>query len=200
MAMKYYKSATPDGGAIGDELTDGGVDDLLPGITSQDRLNGLTILRKIWYESDIDANVLCSLANQGQYNSCFFESANADDTVSDLTGNEDKYGALEIISNTVNTVKVKNDPNETLIRVNDKAHIGTDVVSINSITDNGDGTSDIEFSPDIADADHGGSFLVSCIEKSFSAGDQKPFWIKVVVPELAPMNSTLDTHEFFALY
>ena len=200
MAMKYYKSATDDGGAIGDQLADGGVDDLFPGITSQNRLNGIVIHRKIWYESDIDANVMCSLANEGQFDSCFFESAGENDTISDLTGSETKYGALEIISNTVNTVKIKNDPAETLARVNDKAHIGTDMVNIDAITDNGDGTSDIDFSPDIADADHAGSYLISCIDKSFTAADQKPFWIRVTVPALAPMNATLDTHEFFALY
>ena len=200
MAITFFKSATPDGGAIGDQLTDGGVDDLFSGVTSQDRLNGIIIHRKIWYKADEDVSVMCSLANEGQYDSCFFESAGENDTVSDLTGNEVKYGALEIISNTVNTVKIKNDPAETLIRQNDKAHIGTDMVNIDSLTDNGDGTSDINFSPDIANADLSGTYLVSCIDKSFTAGDEKPFWIRVTVPELATSNETLDTHEFFALY
>ena len=200
MAMTFYKSATDDGGAIGDQLTDGGVDDLLPGITSQNRLNGVVIHRKIWYKSDAANNVMCSLANEGQFDSCFFESAGLNDTIGDLTGSETKYGALEIISNTVNTVKIKNDPAETLARVNDKAHIGTDMVTIDSITDNGDGTSDIAFSPDIADADHAGTYMVTVIDKAFAAGDEFPFWIRITVPAQAPMNATLDTHEFFALY
>jgi len=198
--ITYYKSATEAGGAIGDQLTDGGTDDLLPPILSQNRLSGLEYFRKIWYKSDADMNVMCSVANEGQYDSCFFESADPSDTVSDLTGSETRYGALSIVSNTENTVTVTNDTRWTLMRVGDKAHIGDQMVEIDTITDNGDGTSTVDFHNDIPTADHSGTYFVTCIDKAFNAGDEIPFWIQVVVPELAPANSSLDTHQFFALH
>ena len=61
MAVKYYKSATDAGGAMGAQLSDGGIDDLLPPITSQNRLQGTDFFRKIWYESDADIGISCYL-------------------------------------------------------------------------------------------------------------------------------------------
>ena len=199
--ITFFKSATPDGGAKGDQLTDGGVDDLLPEITSQNRLNGVEFFRKIWYESDADVTCMASLANEGNYNACFFKSANDADTVADLTGNEDMYGALKIVSNTVNTVKVTNDADGwTLARVNDHGYIGNDVVKVDTITDNGDGTSTFNFSPDVADVDHTGEYFDTLISVNMTATTAVPFWCKVKVPALAPLNSTYNTLQFLSIY
>ena len=198
--LTYFKSASDDGGAIGDQLTDGGIDDLLPPITSQDRLNGVNFFRKIWVRSDEDISAMTSLANKGEYNACWFESAGENDTIADLTGNEVRFGALGIVSNTVNTAKITNNTKWVLARVDDYAHIGDDIVQIDAITDNGDGTSDIEFSPDIADNDHAGTFLSTCIDKSMTSGGDNPFWTEVDVPALSPMNNSFSTLEFLMVY
>ena len=199
--LTYFKSATNDGGAKGTQLTDGGVDDLFPTITSQDRLNGVNFKRKIWYESDTALTIVCSLANQGQYNSCFFKTATGgNDVVGDITGTEDRYGALNIVSNTVNTAKVTNNAKWTLVRVADKAHIGSDVVTVSAVSDNGDGTSDVTFSPDIASADHSGGFMVSTLAETFAVATAVPFWVEIDVPTASSIAGNRDSHQFMALY
>ena len=198
--ITYFKSATDDGGAIGTQLTDGGVTELFPIITSQNRLTGLNYYRKAWYNSDEALTIMCSLANLAEYNASFFESAGVNDVVGDLTGSETRYGALNIVSNTTTSVKVTDNTLWTLARVNDYAHIGDTIVQIDTITDNGDGTSDIAFSPAIVTADHSGTAFSTTISKNFTAGVDVPFWINVDVPVLAQPNSNYDTHQFMALY
>ena len=198
--LTYFKSVGDDGGTIGDQLTDGGIDDLLPPITSQDRLNGVNFYRKLWVRSDEDISVMNSLANRGEYNACWFVSAGENDTVADLTGNEVKYGALMVVSNTVNSAVVTNNTTWEIVRDNDYAHIGNDVVQIDTVTDNGDGTLTLNFSPDIADSDWSGTYMSTCIDTSMSAGDDNPFWIQVDVPALSPMNNSFSTLEFLMVY
>lgn len=199
--ITYYKSATVDGGAIGAQITDGGIDDLLPAITSQNRLAGLTFHRKIWIQSDTTLTILTSLANEGQYDATWFTSANPlTDTVANLTGIETKYGAMNIVSNTTTTATVTNDATDILARVNDYAYIGSDVVQISAIVDNGDGTSTITFSPAIATADHSGTMFSTLISSAFTANTAVPFWIKVVIPPLAPISSNYNTLQFLTVY
>ena len=198
--LTFYKSAADDGGAIGAQITDGGIDDLLPPITSQDRLHGLTFHRKVWIESDTDLSILNSIANHGQYGAVYFESANANDTVADLTGTETKYGAMLIVSNTENDVIVNNNADYTIMRVGDYAFIGADVVQIDTITDNGDGTSTVAFSPAIPTADHSGTYFSTMIDKAFTAATPLPFWVKIDVPTLAPISSNYNTLKFLTVY
>ena len=199
--ITFFKSATDDGGAKGAALVDGGVDDLCPSITSQNRLVGFNFHRKIWYEADADLTIMCSLANLGQFNSCFFvTTGGGNDVAGDITGSEDRFGAMNIVSNTVNTVKVSNNPKWTLVRNGDHAHVGSDIVTVGTVTDNGDGTSDITFSPDIPTANHAGTFFVSVLGETFTSGTAKPFWVEVDVIANAPISSNRDSHQFMSLY
>jgi len=199
--LTFYKSTTEDGGAKGQQLTNGGVDDLYPAIDSQDRLNGKVIHRKIWYQTDASSVIMCTLSNQGQYNSCFFKTASGgNDVVGSITGNEDRFGALAIVSNGTDSVVVTNNKKWTLARVGDKAHIGNDVVGITAISDNGNGTSNITFSPAIPVAIHDGTFFATVIEENFTAGTAVPFWTEIDIPALSSISSNRDNHSFMSLY
>ena len=198
--VTFNKSATEQGGAIGTVLTDGGVDELLPAVTSQDRLHGVIIHRKMWITSDTALSILTSLANEGKYDACWFESAGVNDTLSDLTGTETKYGASPIVSNTVNTAKIANNSTDTIVRVNDYAYIGSDVVQVSTITDNGDGTSDVTFAPDIPSGDHSGTSFSTLLNKSFLATTAIPFWVKIDIPALASLTSNFNTIQFLTVY
>jgi hypothetical protein len=198
--ITYYKSATVDGGAIGTQLTDGGIDDLLPAVTSQDRLNGLTFHRKIWIQSDTALNILNSLANHGQYGAVWFETANINDTVANILGTERKYGAAKIVSNTTISAIVENNANYTIFAANDYFYIGTDVVQITTVTDNLDGTSTISFSPAIPTADHTGTYASSLINKPFTVNTPVPFWVKIDIPALAPLSASYNTLQFLTVY
>ena len=198
--VTFNKSATDDGGAIGTALTDGGVDELLPAVSSQDRLHGVTIHRKMWITSDTDLSILSSLSNEGQYDACWFESAGANDVVGDLTGTETKYGASPIVSNTVNTAVVTNNATDVILRANDYAYIGADIVQVTSVTDKGDGTSDVVFSPDIPAGDHSGTSFSTLINKTFVATTGVPFWVKIQIPALASLTSNFNTIQFLTVY
>ena len=203
MALTFYKSASDEGGAIGAQLADGGIDDLLPPISSQERLQGVTFYRKIWIESDTDVNILSSLGNMGQYTAVWFETAGENDTIADIIGTERKYAALEILSNTEDAAIVKIDALYSvsdLINIDDYAFIGADIVQIDSVKDNADGTADIGFSPSIPSADHTGTFMSTLIDKAFVTATPVPFWVKVDVPALAPMESNYNTLQFLTVY
>ena len=198
--LTYYKSAGDDGGAIGDQITDAELNALLPEISSQDRLTGITILRKMWIESDASITCYYSLANEGMFDAYAFKSANENDTIADLTGNEDRYGAMVISSNTTSSVTVEEDPNYLLARAGDELYIAANVVEIDSVTDNGDGTLTIDFSPDIPSADLSGQYCASMMKTVVAASDPWPMWVEVEVAPLSVETGDYNSIDVLTVY
>lgn len=187
MAIKYYKSEYDIGGAVGDEIQSGVLNNLFPDLEADERLNGTTRLRKIWYESDTDlAECYPTIANDSQFYYRVFKSANDDDTVDDLTGNERRYGSLTItdISDSTVTLQLMTSENYgiELFEDGDDVLIGDSKYTVQGDpTDNGDGTIsiDVDRNPDTS---NDGTLCRSLMPTNGADADTKyPIWIEQVV-------------------
>lgn len=199
MALTFYKSQTDSGGIEGVVITSGVKGALLPLVTAQDRLNGVTIHRKFFIKPDVDTALKIGIDTDGQFNATIFEETLYGEDVTALTGTETKYGASEIIRledsatlfETVNgaggladikKIRVKyDDHSDVLFRVGDFIRIGTAVASISAVTDT---TTDweITLSSPITYAGVIGTEAFSVIDvATMTANTVKGFWIKIVV-------------------
>jgi hypothetical protein len=196
-----YKSVGDDGGAIGDEITSGTPDELLPAVTVLDRLNGATILRKIWLRSDADIDIFHGFNAPGYYEIRMFVSAGVNDTVGDLTGNEDRYGTTTVTGGDDMDVEVTTPTaSPVTFRVNDYVNIAGEVTQITAISDNGDGTSTFSVSPPLANTPSVGTIVSGLIEQSMVAGTDYPFWVEEVVPAGAARPGAYNNVDTVALY
>lgn len=199
MALTFYNSQTVDGGIEGSIIISGVKGALLPLVTAQDRLNGITIHRKFFIKPDVDTALKIGLDTDGVFNAVIFAETNYGENVSALTGNETKYGASKIVqledsatlTETVNgaggladikKIRVEyDDHGEVLFRAGDFIRIGTAVATISSVTDT---TANWEITLTSAINYVGliGTEAFSVIDVStITANTVKGFWIKIVV-------------------
>jgi len=185
MALTFYKSENDNGGAKGDQIADGAVDAILPPISAGDRLDGITILRKLWIESDEDIDLLYGIGNDGLFQAYGFVSANDGDTTADLTGNERLIAGLKIVSNTASALTVEDDDESEVVQADDYLTVGNEITRVDSVTDNGDGTWTINLKSDLTGGDYSGQWAVIQFRRSVTAGNAIPLWVKVVIPPLS---------------
>jgi hypothetical protein len=197
-----FKSVADDGGTIGDEITSGTPDELLPPVTVLDRLNGATILRKMWLRSDSDIDVFHGFNSPGYYTVRMFVSAGANDTVADLTGNEDRYGVTTTTgTSTVTDVMVETPPTTPVtFRVNDYLNIAGEITQLTAIADNGDGTTTFTVSPSLASIPAVGTVVSALISQTMVTGADYPFWIEEIVPSGAARPGAYNNVDTVALY
>ena len=174
MAYTYYNSK-PDG-TPDQQITSGQVNALFPTLTSQDRLNGVQQFSKLWIQSDQDITAVFGLNSPGHYGSYVFVSANENDTEGDLTGSETKYGAVEVVSATATEIVFKNDTNYTLIRGGDVIIVASKAYTVDTVTDNGDGTSTVTATIDYIALPAAGDYITSTFDLSLVTATSKPIW------------------------
>ena len=197
MAISFYKSVDEDGGAIGDILTNGGVDELLPIISSQDRINGTTYIRKYWIKADVDSTVFNGLANDyALFRDSVVFKAGDDDHISDIVGDEPKYGTMYIQDADYDNNKIQVD-NTDLVRVDDYVWYNSQKVPAKVLSvDETDKW--VELDVDLVDGDLG-AVAYSCSKHTLSADDATAFWIQTTVPEMSNVSDNYDTHYLFCV-
>lgn len=191
MAYTYYNSksdGTPD-----QQITSGQINALFPTLTSQDRLNGVQQFSKMWIQSDQDVTTIFGLNSPGSYGSYIFLSADDNDTESDLTGSETRYGAVEVVSATATEIVVNNDTNYTLIRNGDTIVVAAKAYAVDTITDNGDGTSSVVATSDYVSLPIAGDYITSTFELSLVTATNKSFWREENVEAGAPWYAEYST-------
>jgi len=196
----FYRSVDDDGGAKGDQIADGSIDALLPPITGAMRLDGATILRKVWIECDEDVDMLYGVANDGLFQAYAFLSANDDDHIADLTGNERNIAALKVTANTDTTITVEADSDTGVVAADDYITIGTEISQVDSVADNGDGTWTVTLKGSITAEKAVGSLIViqpvpvqlSRVKSGVASTESTTSWAVIASPQ-ASINSPPST-------
>ena len=170
----FYNSKVD--GTIDAQITSGVVGNLFTSVTVSERVSGDTEYQKVWITDDADSNTYVGINSYSAYGQNVFLSANEADAVGDLTGSEVKYGAMKVVSALETAVTVTNDPLYTLIRVGDTIAVKSAPYEVASITDNGDGTSDIAATIDYVAVPGVGEFITSMFTMALTTGTPKPFW------------------------
>lgn len=191
MAYTFYNSK-PDG-TPDSEITSGQIGALFGTLTSQQRLNGADEFSKLWVQSDTDITAIFGLNAPGYYGSYIFLSANDSDTEADLTGNETKYGAVKVVSATASSVTFENDPNYTLFRSGDKMIVAGKAYTVDTVTDNSDGTSSVSATDSYVSVPSTDDYITSTFELSLVTATSKPVWREEKTPSGAQWYSDYST-------
>ena len=194
MQITFYKSASDDGGAKGDQITSGELNAVFPSLTAANRIDGVTIDRKIWIEPDEDVDLLYGVGNDGLFQTYAFLSASDNDTIGDLTGNERLICALKIVSNTADVLTVEDDLESGVVAVDDYMTVGNEITQVDAITDNNDGTWDITTKNSLTGGDYSGQWAIVQFRKTLTAGTATPLWVRVKV---LPLSNAGDDENVF---
>ena len=182
-------------GSKGAQITSGQVGIILPELTSQDRVSGVTRLEKFYFQSDTSQDVFFGLSDNGDFDTRIIDSTGTAEVAGDVAGSRRRYGCAEIVSNSATGCVIKHNPNVDLFQAGDFILVGDIVAKINTITaNNADRT--IDYVSDIPYTDQVGTKAVSVIKKSISANDGVPVWIEEVVPAGASASQTYTTMGF----
>lgn len=200
MAFTWYKSATDDGGEKSSEITSGTVNEVFNSLTSQERLNGSFKARKIYIESDAELEAYIGLADTGDYNAYLIESSGSSEVVGDLTGDETTYGAGEVTSATETAITVKNDAYSQIFSPAQDIIVSGDIVRIDTVTDNGDGTSTLALRSAITYVPSPQEYVTSVLQLSLPAATAVPFWVIIRVPPGSPRVSAYNTVPLVVAY
>jgi len=192
MTIKYYKSATDDGGAIGAEIFSGVANALFPANSAIDLTFGVETYRKIWIETDETKSILNYLANDGLYDVAIFDSANPlTDVFSDLTGVERKHSQATITATTATTVTVEYDSDMQSYVAGDALMFDSIDKIIQAFVDNLDGTGTITLTTVLDNhASYVGTTVSTAIQRSMVAQTPQAFWLKLKIEE-----STVHTQD-----
>lgn len=204
MILKYYKSATDDGGAQGVEITSGTVNELFDKVRATELLGGLTEYRKMWIETDENTDIYNLLQSNGDFSACLFVSANPDtDTVAEITGNEFRHRQANITAATATDITVEYDTDMQYYNVGDLLYVGSaphyDILS--SFTDNADGTATLGLTNGIVSpANYVGQIASSMQKTTMVAGTAKAFWIKLKIDAGSQAVSNTETIPVLTIY
>lgn len=188
MTFTFFASETYDGGTIGAQLTDNGLNELFRPIPKSILVGGGSTLQKAWVKPDSDGEFwyfmdLQAYAGSPKASLYWFVSAGANDTVSDLTGNEDRYGIGEVISNTDTDFTISADANYTIWRAGDYVELeGEALRKISAVTDNGDGTLTIAIDGDFGGNDYSGYVAYGAYYVNGAANTAYPVWAEIATP------------------
>ena len=182
MTLTYHKSATEAGGAIGGAITDGGLNDLFMPVTVAQITNGDTILDKMWVTPDEDGSIYIGISQGSKFPAYVFQSAGTDDTETDLTGTEDRYGGEVVTANPdATTLEVAEDSNVTKWRSGDKVvFINGSVKEIDTVS-TASGTTTLTFTSSVGTSNTG-DWISSVFLLNMTASTDYPFWIDQRVP------------------
>lgn len=198
MKVEYYKSIADNGGAIGTRISSGVVNELLPGVTTQQMIDGANIHRKIYIKNIGQVgDVMVGLSTLGLFNASIFASTGDTQIVDDITGTENKYGASlisklidsnaneETINGTGGLINIKKivvakNASFTFFRVGEKVRIGKYFGEIQSISDL---VTDLEITL-VNFVPYGyeiGKHAVSCIVSNLATNAHASYWVNILV-------------------
>lgn len=191
--ITFFKAVnSASDGSKGAQITSGQVDAVLPYLTSQERITGITQLEKFYVQSDVNLEVFVGFTSKGLFNGQLVDSTGASEVSGDVSGASPRYGASEILANDANGCTIKQDDVTDLFRANDYILVGDVVVQIDTITAN---TADrvITYKFAIPYVDLVGTKASSVLQKTLTANVGTPLWIEDVVPAGAPATQTYNT-------
>jgi len=191
MATPTFYNALDDG-SIGTQIQDNQENALLPEVTSQMRIDGTTILKKLYIKMDEDISTFISLENKGMFDARIMTSTGTSETASDVPSDRKRYTARPIISNTTSTVTISADDAQ-FFAVNDYISLGGYIVQITAIDDDDNGNKKITFGDNIPSINLTGTYVSNCIKQDFTAGNAVPFWIENVIEPGAVAIDSRDT-------
>lgn len=179
-------------GSRGVSITSGEVDAILPYLTSQQRITGITQLEKFYITSDITLNVFVGVTSLGLFTASLIGSANAGEVASAITGANDRHGSSKILSNTASGCVIEDDPIVTRFRVGDLVLVGNVVVEIATITAQGANRT-ITYLHPIANVDLVGTNATTMLQMVLTANVAVPLWIENIIPPSAVATQTYNT-------
>ena len=100
MAITYHKAITDDGGAIGNEIGSGNVNEVLPEILLSEQTTGTTISRKFYIANSGATDVAISALSLDGFTvfaSILFESTGDAQVVGDLIGSEVDESPIAVV-------------------------------------------------------------------------------------------------------
>lgn len=183
MTLKYYRSATDDGGAIGDEITSGQMNALFPTLTVTEEVSGTDKFRKIWVEADEDGvDMYVGIADPGLFEAYLFDVVNDDDeSIGDFDPSvQDYFGGVVVKSAAVDEFTFDN-VSKALFRDGGMILHANKLYSIDTVTDNGTDTT-VVVNGDLDPVPEAGDWITSMMNKTLSANTPSPFWRNNVTP------------------
>ncbi len=179
MAYTFHNS-NPDG-TINQAIASGQVGALFSSVTTGERLAGDVEFSKVWITSDEDVTTYVGINSYTAYGQSMFVSAAEGDQESDLTGTEDRYGALEVVSAVADYIGVEDDSYNTLMRVGDTIVVKEAPYEIDSIVYDSPGRSRVSAIIDFVTLPVAGEFITSMFTLNTTTAIPKPFWRERIV-------------------
>jgi len=174
-SMTFYK-ANPDGTKSSDVITND-INDWLQRVSAIALITGKKYTYKYFIESSDTHDTMALLKSHNFTNPYFIRSNAATET--DLTGSEDKYGAMQVDSVSGDVITVVHGLHD-LVRTNDYVLLPNGKIhQVTAITDNG-GTWDLTVSPTPDDTIAG--YIYSGIIESYTNGDDYSYYLIYEVP------------------
>ncbi|WP_297525117.1 hypothetical protein [Sulfurovum sp.] len=183
MTLKYYRSATDNGGAIGDEITSGQMNGLFPTLTVTEEVLGADKFRKIWLESDEDGvDMYMGIADPGLFEAYLFYVVNSnDENIGDLDpAAQDYFGGVVVKSATIGEFTFDN-VSKTLFRDGEFILHKNRLYDIDTVTDNGTDTT-VSISGDFDPVPEAGDWITSMLNDTLDANTPSPYWRNNVTP------------------
>ncbi len=194
--ITYYKAVDSEtDGSKGPQITSGQIDALLPYVTSQDRITGITQLEKMYVQCDEDLNIYMGTTSLGDFHGAMVDSTGVGEVAGDVSPTAPRYGAAEILSNDANGCVIKHDPLVDLFRAGDYILVGDTVVEIDTITPN-DSDRTVTYKFTIPYVDLVGTNANTVLQKNLTAGVAVPLWIENVVEAGSPASASYNTVPF----
>lgn len=188
--FKAVNSATD--GSKGAQITSGQVDAVLPYLTSQQRITGITQLEKFYVQSDVNLDVFIGFASLGLFTAGMIDSTGVAEVSGSVSGVSSRFGASTIIANDANGCTIAHNTVKDLFRAGDYILVGDVVVQINTISAN-TANRVITYLFPIPYVDLVGTKASSMIQKSLVASVGMPLWIENIVGAGAPATQTYNT-------
>jgi hypothetical protein len=191
--ITYYKAVDSEtDGSKGAEIYSGQVDALLPYLTSQDRITGVTQLEKFYIQSDANIDVFTGFTDLGDFHGVMIDSTGTGEVAGDVPPTAPRYGASEILANDADGCTIKQDDVVDLFRADDFILVGDVVVQIDTITAN-NADRVITYKFPIPYVDLVGGNATSVLKKTLVASTAVPLWVENVVAAGSPAAETYNT-------
>ena len=192
-ATTYFKAVDSiSDGSKGTQITSGGLGVILPYVTSQQRIIGITQLEKFYIQSDTNLTIFIGFTSLGLFQGRLIDSTGAAEVAGDVLGATARYGASEILANDANGCTIEHNAVTDLFRVGDYILVGDVVVEIATITAN---TADrvVTYLFTIPYVDLIGTNASSVLQKTLVANVGTPLWCEDIIAAGSPATQTYNT-------
>lgn len=176
MALKYYKSATDDGGIIDDEITSGTENALFNDLTIAEEIAGSEKYRKIWIESDVPITLYVGISSPGLFEAYLFPtSTGEDEVVGDFApASEDHFGGIEVTTGTTDSFTFVTTT-VTMFRAGEYLIHNNLAYLIDTVVDSA-GETTVTITTTFGTTPVEGDWITSAYVLSLTAAAAKPLW------------------------